>query len=99
MLLLVAKWAHDEFNKQKEGFSSADQKMTVSVMKIIGTLVGILIALLLPVWAAGTSWHCNSIRGSGFPAKLWYGFWAQVFAPLYLLLRAIRPRWCPTRLM
>jgi hypothetical protein len=64
-----------------------------SIWGIVGMIFALLCVFVFPQWAAGESWRCSTEQGQWFISKLFFAFWALVFAPLYLLIRAIFGSW------
>lgn len=103
MLLPAAvQMAYNSYSKNKEGFANAynDPVMRAKIM-LAGFVALYVGTVVLSIWAAGTSWHCNSVQGRWFITKVLYAFLSSVVAPLYLLARAAAPGLfgCPTRLV
>ena len=51
--------------------------------------VGILLGIVIGVYAIYVSWTCNSASGISVPLKVFYAFFAYVFGLLYLILHFI----------
>jgi uncharacterized BrkB/YihY/UPF0761 family membrane protein len=64
-----------------------------AIMGIVALIFALLCVFVFPQWAAGESWRCSTEQGHWFITKLFFAFWALVFAPLYLIIRAIFGSW------
>jgi uncharacterized BrkB/YihY/UPF0761 family membrane protein len=105
MEVLAANYLYEKLFQDNEAFATkkttTPSKTTTttntssgfSIMGVLALIFALLCVFVFPQWAAGESWRCSTEQGHWFITKLFFAFWALVFAPLYLIIRAIFGSW------